>query len=86
MMEGLRDQCLSAGEMEEYMAIRLALMIAAAAVAIAGITAAAYSFSLGHADQAIAFGWPALSIATMIAIMIPARRRSTATPQAGGLK
>lgn len=68
------------------MAIRLALMIAAASVALTGLTAAAYSFSLGHSDQAIAFGWPALSIATMIAIMIPARRRAQSAIEAGGAK
>lgn len=67
------------------MGIRLTLMIVTYLIAITGVTASAYSLTQGQTDQAIAFAWPAIALATAIAIMIPARRAAQ-RPVEGGVK
>tara|TARA_R110000868_G_scaffold2384_7_gene17752 strand:- start:33622 stop:33858 length:237 start_codon:yes stop_codon:yes gene_type:complete len=62
--------------MEESMGFRLAMSVAAAVLTAVGLTAAAYSLTLGETDQAIAFGWPAIAVAIAFAIFIPAHSRA----------
>ncbi|WP_300542787.1 hypothetical protein [Maricaulis sp.] len=58
------------------MGIRLTMLLAAAMIAAAGLTASAWSLSQGQPDQAIAFGWPPLSIAILMALLVPSGQRS----------
>lgn len=57
------------------MGFRLAMTVAAALLTAGGLTAAAYSFTQGQTDQAIAFGWPAIATAIAFAIVIPSQSR-----------
>ena len=52
---------------------RLVMTLVAACVLTAGFAAAAWSMTRGQVEQAIAFGWPALSIAVAIAVALPPR-------------
>ena len=63
------------------MGFRLAMIVAAAVLTAAGLTAAAYSLTQGQTDQAIAFGWPAIAIAIAFAIVIPSHSRATSQIQ-----
>jgi|TARA_R110002126_G_scaffold82066_2_gene201555 hypothetical protein len=62
--------------MENWMGFRLAMTVAAALLTATGLTAAAYSFTQGETDQAIAFGWPAIAIAIAFGIFIPSQSRA----------
>jgi len=59
--------------MEELMSLRLPMTIIAALITAAGVTASAYSLTLGEIDQAIAFGWPPLAVALLIVLAMPSR-------------
>ncbi|WP_203291619.1 hypothetical protein [Maricaulis parjimensis] len=56
------------------MGTRLIMLIIATLVALAGLTASAWSLSRGETDQAIAFGWPSLAVIMVLALFIPARK------------
>ncbi len=56
------------------MGTRLAMLIFAALVAVAGLTASAWSLSRGETDQAIAFGWPAIAVIMILVLALPARK------------
>ena len=57
------------------MGFRLIVLLVAALLTSAGITAAAWSLTRGETDQAIAFGWPALAVAVTVAILVPMGKR-----------
>ena len=57
------------------MGFRLVVLLAAALVTTVGLSAAAWSLGHGQTDQAIAFGWPALAVGILVALMTPAGRR-----------
>ena len=57
------------------MGFRLIVLLIAALLTSAGITAAAWSLTRGETDQAIAFGWPALAVAVTVAILVPMGKR-----------
>ncbi|SDL85861.1 hypothetical protein [Maricaulis salignorans] len=63
------------------MGFRLAMTVAAALLTTIGLTAAAYNFTQGQTDQAIAFGWPAIAIAIAFAIVIPSQSRANSQIQ-----
>jgi len=55
------------------MVVRILMLLGAAVSTAAGVTAAAYSFSAGQTDQAIAFAWPALAMSIAFGLMMPSR-------------
>ncbi|MBR9827013.1 MAG: hypothetical protein GYB36_14630 [Alphaproteobacteria bacterium] len=57
------------------MVFRILMMLAAAAMTAAGITAAAFSLTHGQTDQAIAFAWPALASIIALGLMMPTRKQ-----------
>ncbi len=63
------------------MGFRLAMTVAAALLTTLGLTAAAYSFTQGQTDQAIAFAWPAIALAIAFAIIIPSQSRASSQIQ-----
>lgn len=77
MLQELRDDSANGyrGVMEEWMVIRLVMLIAAVLTTAAGFSASAYSLTQGQTDQAIAFAWPSLAISIAIALVIPKRRQ-----------
>jgi len=56
------------------MTVRTFMIASAALILIAGFAAAFISFKRGHLDQAIAFSWPAVSVAVMLGVMAPSRQ------------
>ena len=56
------------------MSLRTCMLAFAALFLIAGLSAAVFSMKRGKLDQAIAFSWPAVSVAVMIGVMAPRRR------------
>ena len=60
----------------------LAMLLGAATITAGGLTASAFSLTQGQTDQAIAFGWPALAIACVMAMLVPSGRRRRKTPDA----
>lgn len=55
------------------MGFRLAMILSAAGLCIAGLSAAAYSLVSGQTDRAIAYGWPVLGLTVIVAILTPGR-------------
>ena len=53
------------------MVIRFTIMLAAAALAATGFTASALALTQGQTDQAIAFAWPSVAVAILLAFSLP---------------
>ena len=58
------------------MSKRFAISAVSALVLTTGLSASAYSMSLGLTDQAIAFGWPTIALSLLIAMLAPASSRA----------
>jgi len=61
-------------------------MLAAAALATTGFTASALALSQGQTDQAIAFAWPSVAVAILLALSFPGKTIFARQPDQAGLK
>ncbi len=62
------------------MLFRVLMLLAAAGLTAAGITASAYSLSHGQTDQAIAFAWPAIAAIIAFGLIMPSQRAAHSGP------
>jgi len=68
------------------MVIRFAIMLAAAALAATGFTASALALTQGQTDQAIAFAWPSIAVAILLALSFPGNTIFARQTDQAGLK
>jgi len=68
------------------MVVRFAILLAAAALAATGFTASALALSQGQTDQAIAFAWPSIAVAILLAISLPGNSIFSRSTDQAGLK
>ncbi|MBO6796147.1 hypothetical protein [Maricaulis sp.] len=68
------------------MVIRFTIMLAAAALAATGFTASALALTQGQTDQAIAFAWPSIAVAILLAFSLPGNTILSREADQAGLK
>lgn len=68
------------------MVIRFTIMLAAAALAATGFTASALALTQGQTDQAIAFAWPSVAVAILLAFSLPGNTILSRQADQAGLK
>lgn len=68
------------------MVIRFTIMLAAAALAATGFTASALALTQGQTDQAIAFAWPSVAVAILLALSVPKNAILARQTDQAGLK
>ncbi|WP_412545267.1 hypothetical protein [Maricaulis sp. MIT060901] len=68
------------------MVIRFTIMLAAAALAATGFTASALALTQGQTDQAIAFAWPSVAVAILLAFSLPGNTILSREADQAGLK